>query len=96
MTQRYIRYEWDLRKDAENRRKHHLSLEDGIAALEDPNAESWIDQAIHEEVRFVTLGMAYPNILAVVTAEPAQDTIRIISVRRAERHEENWYRDGHP
>ena len=93
---RFSQYQWDARKDAENRRKHGLSLEDGIPALEDRHAQSWIDDGVHEELRFVTLGMAYPNVLVVVTAEPSEEVTRIISVRKAEPHEENWYRFGHP
>jgi uncharacterized DUF497 family protein len=33
---RLVGYEWDARKDDENRRKHGLRLSDGIAALRDP------------------------------------------------------------
>lgn len=91
-----MKYEWDLRKDQENRRKHDLSLEDGIPALEDPDQESWIDDGNYAEWRFVTLGMAYPSVLVVVTAQPSEAVTRIISVRKAEPHEESWYRFGHP
>jgi len=38
-----MRYTWDPEKDALNRRKHGLSLEEGIAALDDPHRDSWID-----------------------------------------------------
>ncbi|MGH9605595.1 MAG: BrnT family toxin [Terracidiphilus sp.] len=38
-----MRYTWDPEKDALNRRKHGLSLEEGVPALDDPNFESWID-----------------------------------------------------
>jgi uncharacterized protein len=92
----FLQYQWNARKDAKNRRKHGLSLEDGIPALEDPDAQSWIDDGSHDELRFGTLGMAYPNILLVITTQPSEEVIRIISVRRAERHEEEWYRYGHP
>lgn len=92
----FLRYQWDTRKDAQNRRKHGLSLEDGIPALEDPNAQSWIDDGSHDELRLATLGMAYPNILLVIATQPSEEAIRIISVRKAEPHEENWYRHGHP
>jgi uncharacterized protein len=95
MKIQYVRYEWDPRKDRQNRRKHGLSLEDGIKAFEDPNGLSWVDDAHHDELRFVTLGMVYLNILVVVTAQPSEEFTRIISVRKAEPHEENWYRYGH-
>jgi hypothetical protein len=96
MDSEYVRYEWDPTKDVENRRKHHLSLEDGIPALEDPDAQCWIDGGSHAEWRFVTVGLKYPTLLVVVTAQPSEEVTRIISVRKAEPHEENWYRHGHP
>jgi uncharacterized DUF497 family protein len=90
-------YEWDAAKDAENRRKHRLSLADGISALEDPDAESWVDERFdYGEERIVTLGRNNGRVLFVVTNEPAAELTRIISVRRAEKHEESWYYEGHP
>jgi hypothetical protein len=88
-------YQWDSRKDAKNRRKHKLSLENGIPALKDPNAQSWMDPVEHGEFRLVTMGMAYPNLLIVVTAHPSEEVTRIISVRKAELHEEERYLYGH-
>jgi uncharacterized DUF497 family protein len=91
-----VEYEWDHEKDAENRSKHCLALADGIPALEDPNAESWIDDRFdYGEERIVTLGCTKARILLVVTTEPTEELIRIISVRRAEKHEERWYYEGH-
>jgi uncharacterized DUF497 family protein len=91
-----VEYEWDHEKDAENRRKHRLALADGISALEDPDAESWIDDRFaYGEERIVTLGCANARILLVVTTEPTEKRTRIISVRRAEKHEERWYYEGH-
>jgi hypothetical protein len=89
-------YEWDLRKDAQNRRKHRLSLADGIPALEDPDAESWVDERFdYGEERIVTLGRSPAGILFVVTSEIAVDRTRIVSVRRAENYEEERYYTGH-
>jgi len=92
-----VEYEWDNDKDAENRRKHRLALSDGIGALEDPNAESWIDDRFaYGEERIVTLGCTDARILLVVTTEITEQLTRIISVRRAEKYEERWYYEGHP
>jgi len=92
-----MEYEWDSKKDAENRRKHHLSLADGIPALEDPNAESWIDDRFdYGEQRIITLGRNRTLVLLVVTAELSIRSIRIISVRRAEKYEEERYYQDHP
>lgn len=52
-----MRYIWDSAKDALNRRKHLLSLADGISVLEDPDRESWIDSRFdYGEERILTLG----------------------------------------
>jgi len=89
-------YEWDLRKDVQNRRKHRLSLADGIPALEDPEAESWVDERFdYGEERIITLGRSPAGILFVVTSESAADLTRIVSVRRAEKYEEERYYTGH-
>jgi uncharacterized protein len=89
-------YEWDSRKDAENLHKHRLSLADGIPALEDPDSESWIDERFdYGEERMVTLGRSRVGILLVVTSELSADHTRIISVRRAEKYEEERYYTGH-
>lgn len=92
-----MHYEWDSRKDAENRRKHGLSLADGVAALEDPNAQSWIDDRCDcGEERILTLGLAKWGVLYVVTTEISEDVTRILSVRKAEGFEREWYGQGHP
>ena len=90
-------YEWDSRKDHQNRQKHGLSLADGVAALEDPDAEFWIDDRYdYGEESIITVGLGSPGILYVVTTEIGEEVIRIISVRRAEAYEEEWYRQGRP
>jgi uncharacterized DUF497 family protein len=72
-------------------------LADGIAALEDPNSESWIDDRFdYGEERLITLGRVNARILLVVTVEVTREIIRIISVRKAEKHEERWYYQGRP
>lgn len=90
-------YFWSPGKDAINRRRHHLSLADGIPALEDPNAESWIDDRYdYGEERVVTLGMTTNGILLVITTETSEDRTRILSVRKAERREKARYHPDHP
>jgi uncharacterized DUF497 family protein len=92
-----VEYVWDSNKDADNRRHHGLALADGIPALEDPNAEAWIDDRFaYGEERILTLGLNRTRVLLVVTIELGVDVTRIISVRRAEKHEERWYYEGKP
>ncbi len=90
-----MKYDWDPVKDASNVRKHGFSLSEGVPALEDPNQDSWIDDRFdYGEERFVTLGMGEAQILIVVSVERDGDTIRILSVRKADGEEESWYYFG--
>jgi hypothetical protein len=92
-----VRYDWDPEKDAANRRKHDLGLEEGIQALNDPNGEYWIDDISGPgEMRDITLGMGRSGILFVVSVLRSKDLTRIISVRKAGKHEEHWYYHGRP
>lgn len=90
-------YEWDSRKDSQNLKHHGLSLAEGVAALEDPNAQFWIDDRYdYEKERLITLGCTSQGILYVVTTEITDDVTRIISVRTTEAYEEDWYYQGRP
>jgi uncharacterized DUF497 family protein len=95
-----MRYVWDPAKDLINRRKHRLSLEDGIAALEDPERDFWIDDRFdYGEERIITMGRKIRSLLVVVSTEvvslaEGDEIIRIISVREANKDESNWFYFG--
>jgi len=91
-------YEWDAAKDANNRRKHGLSLAEAIPALEDPNRYFWTDDRFdYDEERTITLGRNQQSLLVVVSTEKLrtetheEEIIRIISVRKAVKLETDWY-----
>ena len=87
-----MQYAWDPPKDVLNQRKHGLSLADGIPALEDPNRDCLIDDRFdYGEERLITLGLNQQQVLYVVTTEWDEETIRIISVRRADPDELERY-----
>jgi uncharacterized DUF497 family protein len=95
-----MRYIWDPIKDVLNRRKHRLTLADGIPVLEDPARECWIDSRFdYGEERTISLGRNRNTVLVVVSAETSPieidlETNRIISVRKATQHETDWYNFG--
>jgi len=83
-------FEWDSRKAASNFRKHGIRFADAVSVLEDDSAMTIADDSADEE-RFVTVGAdALDRILVVVYAFRGR-RIRIISARRASRHERNQY-----
>ena len=83
-------FEWDPSKALENESKHGISFPDTFAVFEDPNALT-VEDIRHGEVRYVTIGMdAFGRVLVVVYTW-REDNIRIISARKAVRHEVRQY-----
>ncbi|MGH6952132.1 MAG: BrnT family toxin [Vitreimonas sp.] len=90
-----MRYEWDKAKAAANRRLHGIAFQDAIGALEDPNRiEEADDRFDYEEDRDVVIGMSSGGVLFVVATYRDENTRRIISARRATKHEEDRYHAG--
>ena len=87
-------YEWDPRKASENLNKHGVDFADAVIALEDENALT-IEDRDADELRFKTLGMGpYLKVLYVVHTERGDNCIRLISARRATKHEVKQYYQG--
>jgi uncharacterized protein len=89
MTQRF---EWDEAKAAANLRKHKVSFEEAATVFGDALAYTF-DDPDHSfgEVRLLTFGVSHSGrLLAVIHAERGR-AIRIISARRATRHERGTY-----
>ena len=92
-----MQYEWDNGKAAENLRKHGVDFADAIAALEDLNRLEELDeQFVYDEERIQVIGMAQGDVLFVIVTLRGEDTCRIISARKATRHEQDRYYAGEP
>jgi uncharacterized DUF497 family protein len=89
-----VRFEWDKRKNSENRRKHGVSFEEAQTVFLDENALRFFDPDHSEdENRFLMLGISFQlRILVVCHRFRADDAIlRIISARKANRKETAEY-----
>ncbi len=89
-----IRFEWDERKNRENKRKHRVSFEEAQTVFLDDNAIRYFDPDHSEdEDRFLMLGMSFTlRVLVVCHCYRADDfVIRIISARRADKREQANY-----
>ena len=94
-----IRFEWDRAKAALNKRKHGVSFEEAQTVFYDEQAIEFFDPDHSDrEDRFIMLGVSFMLRLLVVChcVREAQSVIRIISARRATRHEAEHYRREHP
>lgn len=91
---RSLRFEWDPRKAAANRRKHKVSFDEARSVFFDERARL-IDDPDHseDEERFVLLGLSSSLRLLVVCHCYRGDggVIRIISARRATARESKFY-----
>jgi len=66
-----------------------------IAAIEDPNRLEEVDARFeYGEERIRIIGMAVDSVLFVITTMRGDTTCRIISARRATRHEQDRYYAG--
>ena len=89
MTQRF---EWDASKAAINLVKHGVSFEEAASVFSDPLAFTFPDpdHSIGEE-RMLTFGYSSTaRLIAIIHAERGR-AIRIISARKATRHERGTY-----
>jgi uncharacterized protein len=64
-------------------------------ALEDRNRLEELDeQFVHDEERIQVIGMAQVDVLFVIVTLRGEDSCRIISARKATRHEQDRYYAG--
>lgn len=87
-------FEWDSSKNQTNRRKHGVSFEEAQSAFSDERG-LLIHDPDHsdDEDRFVLLGLSSSNraLLVCHCYRREGDVIRIISARKAGRHERLTY-----
>lgn len=89
-----IRFEWDTNKAIINLRKHGVSFGDAMTVFSDEFARIIYDpDHSKNEDRFVLLGMSATARLLVVCHcyRENDELIRIISARKADKHEAQQY-----
>jgi hypothetical protein len=85
-----VRFVWNARKAATNLKKHGISFDEASTAFEDPLGAYYPD-SLHAD-RFILIGHSRQRrLLYVVHAAVLPDAIRIISARKATRHEKTRY-----
>jgi uncharacterized protein len=86
-------YQWNRDKAAANLRKHGIDFADAVSVFSDDLAITVPDDRFDEE-RFVTIGVdAFGRVLVVVYTLRDKE-IRLISARKATRHERQQYEEG--
>ena len=91
-----MRFGWNPDKAASNLRKHGIAFEDAARVFLDSLAVREQDRIVDGEERWQTIG-TFDNRKLIVVAhttiddESGEEFIRIISARKAERHERRRY-----
>jgi uncharacterized protein len=88
-----VQCEWDGDKATRNARKHRVSFEEAATVFSDPLALIIEDERRPENARVIGESLA-ARILLVVFIERHRDVVRLISARRATRHERRRYEEG--
>jgi len=91
-----LKFDWDKSKAKDNYAKHGISFELAKDVFKDPFAIEFLDdRQDYGEERYVIIGMVQSHVLYVGYAE-REDLCRIISARRATKHEQEFYFQQNP
>lgn len=87
-----LKFEWDDAKAQANLAKHGVSFEEAASVFGDPLALTFPDpdHSIGEK-RWLTFGVSQTDRLLMVVNIERSHSIRIISARKATRHERGIY-----
>lgn len=89
-----MRFEWDERKRQENLRKHGLDFGDVPEPFLGPMLVKLDTRMDYGEDRWVGIGVCKNRVVVVVYVEDeVNETIRVISLRKALSHERQRYEE---
>ena len=90
-----LSFEWDEKKNASNKKKHGISFDEAKTVFTDQFARLIADpDHSDEEDRFILLGTSINSRLLVVChCIRSNDSIRIVSARKADKDERTIYEE---
>ena len=88
-----MNFEWDESKNNANLLKHGIAFADVTLLFEEgaPLLVDYDDREEYGEDRWIGIGALQHHVVVIVFTEPGPKTLRIISARRANRHERTKY-----
>ncbi len=90
-----LSFEWDEVKAKANFKKHKVSFEEGKTIFNDPFLFTFPDSGHSKnEERYINIGISVNGRILILTHTERQDKIRIISCRKATKHERRFYEEG--
>ncbi len=91
-----LKFKWDVSKNISNQKKHNISFEEAKTVFIDELARLIPDpDSSKSEERFILMGLSSQSkLLTVCHCERGENTIRIISARKADKRERKQYEGG--
>jgi uncharacterized protein len=86
-----MKFEWDERKNQSNLTKHGFDSADAFRVFQLPVVVELDEQDDYGEDRCVGIGLLDERVVVIVYTEPDEETVRIISLRKALSHERRRY-----
>jgi len=88
-----VNIEWDEKKNQINIKKHKVSFELAAHVFTDSLRKEDYDYKHSDPAqdRIIVIGLVENRLLFVSFTEPDSETIRIISARKAKKHERRYY-----
>ena len=88
-------FEWNKNKAKKNFKIHGISFDEACSAFKDTLSLTIYDPLHSDDVdRFIVIGNSVDNRLLVVVHTARRDKIRIISARKATKHERKQYEEN--
>ena len=89
-----MEFEWDTNKAAKNNKKHGVSFNEAATVFGDPLSTTFPDPDHSiQESRFIIMGLSRLGRVLVVAHTYKKNRVRIISARKAIRHERKYYEE---
>lgn len=89
-----MNFEWDEEKSQENLRKHGFSFDEVWQIFETPILDELDQRTYYGEERWNGIGLLSNRIVVITYTFRGDDTIRIISLRKALKHEREKFEQG--
>jgi len=82
-----MKFEWDEAKNRSNIRKHGFDFADAPEVFRGPLLARPDTREDYGEERWIAMGLLKDRVVVLAFAQRAEDVIRIISLRKADRNE---------
>jgi uncharacterized protein len=86
-----VKFEWDETKNDANIRKHGLDFADAWKVFGPFLVIDLDNRDDYGEDRWAGVGILEDRVVKIIFTEPNENTIRIISLRKAKRYEREYY-----